>query len=139
MRSVGLDTSVVLRLLTESPKEQAHLAMEKVEMAFNMKKRIFVSDLVVSEVYFGLQHHYDVPKSEAKKALIQLLESTKINPAKNGKALLALKEDQKTGGAGFVDRMIALQNLDTTHETLTFDKKMSNVNGCIHISKYEGK
>jgi predicted nucleic-acid-binding protein len=139
MRSVGLDTSVVLRLLTEDPKDQANLAKKKLDVAFKSKKTVFISDLVISEVYFGLQHHYGVPKSAAKKALIQLLESKKVNPEKNGKALLALKEDEKSGGAGLVDRMIVLQNLDSTHETLTFDKKMAKVSGCIHVSKYEGK
>ena len=137
MRSVGLDTSVVLRLLTGAPKDQADLAKEKVDLAFKSKKTIFISDLVVSEAYFGLQHHYDVPKLEAKVALIQLLESKKVKPQKNGKALQALKDDEKSGGAGLVDRMIVLQNLDFTHETLTFDKKMAKVSGCIHISKYE--
>jgi len=138
MRTVGLDTSVVLRLLTEEPKDQADLAKRKVDMAFESRKTVFVSDLVVSEVYFGLQHHYGVPKVVAKKALIQLLESKKVNPEKNGKALLALKEEEKAGGAGLVDRMIVLQNLDHTHETLTFDHKMSKISGCLHISTYEG-
>ena len=139
MRSVGLDTSVVLRLLIQDPTDQADLAKEKVDLAFKLKRRVFVSDLVVSEVYYGLQHHYDVPKAEAKQTLIRLLDSKKINPEKNGKALLALKDDEKSGGAGLVDRMIALQNLDSTHETLTFDKKMSKVTGCILVNKYEVK
>ena len=137
MSSVGLDTSVVLRLLTGSPKDQADLAKEKLDLAFKAKRSVFVSDLVVSEVYFGLQHHYEVPKKEAKQALIQLLDSTKVKPEKNGKALLALKDEENLGGAGLVDRMIILQNLDYTHETLTFDKKMTKITGCIHISKFE--
>lgn len=137
MRSVGLDSSVVLRLLTGAPHDQAELAKEKVDMAFQAKRTVFVSDLVISEVYFGLQHHYEVPKAEANIALIQFLESKKVKPQKNGKALQALKDDQKSGGAGVVDRMIILQNLDSTHETLTFDKKMAKISGCIHISNFE--
>lgn len=117
--------------------EQAVLAKETIDLAFESKMHVFVSDLVVAEVYFGLQHHYKVPKSKAKEVLIKLLDSKKVYPEKNGKSLIALKDDQKSGGAGLVDRMIVLQNLDTTHETLTFDKKMAKIKGCIHIGKYK--
>jgi len=54
---VGLDTSVVLRLLTGEPELQARRALAELDALASSGAVPLVSDLVVSEVYFALQYH----------------------------------------------------------------------------------
>ena len=72
--SIGLDTSVVLRLLTGVPLGQAEAARR---MLAASRDTIFVSDLVVSESYFALRHHYEVPHANAARALAVRSQSKK--------------------------------------------------------------
>lgn len=59
---VGLDSSVVLRLLIGEPVELAEVAQAFLDELFELGKKAVISDLVVSEVYFALQYHYQVPQ-----------------------------------------------------------------------------
>jgi predicted nucleic acid-binding protein len=59
--SVALDTSVILRLLTGEPEALAGRALVEVQELPRGGEALVVSDLVVSEVYFALQYHYDMP------------------------------------------------------------------------------
>ena len=102
----GLDTSVVLRLLTGEPKELALQAIRRVAELLGKGERCFIGDLVVAEAYYALQFHYEMPKSEALAALLRLGgdddgirfsgEAGKILPTPN----LA------QANPGFVDRLI---------------------------------
>ena len=73
--SAGLDTSFVLRLLVGEPVEQAEAALATLGELTAKGVRALVSDLVISETYFALQHHYGVPKAKAHEALRDLLLS----------------------------------------------------------------
>jgi predicted nucleic acid-binding protein len=61
-QAVGLETSVVLRILTGDHEEQARATHELIRTSIHQGKRIVVSDLVVSEAYFALVAHYGVSK-----------------------------------------------------------------------------
>ena len=89
--NIGLDTSVVLRLLIGEPEHQARSALHHLEEARRAHKQIFVSDLVMSESYFALQHHYGVPKQTALRALRELLGSHDIIVTAQGCALEVLQ------------------------------------------------
>jgi hypothetical protein len=52
---LGLDTSIVLRLLLGSPQNQAEAALALVKENFARGVKVVVSALVVSEAYFALQ------------------------------------------------------------------------------------
>jgi predicted nucleic acid-binding protein len=78
---VGLDTSVLLRLLLAVPADQAATALTFVKEARLTGKRVLVSDLVVSEAYFALHHHYGVPKREAVAQLLEILRSGLVEPS----------------------------------------------------------
>ena len=72
--SIGLDTSVVLRLLTGVPAKHADAART---MLTASRETICISDLVVSETYFALRHHYAVPHADAAHAMAALLDEFK--------------------------------------------------------------
>lgn len=118
---VGFDTSVVLRLLIGEPVIQATKALAMLDNLRATGKKGVVSDLVVTEVYFALQHHYKVPKQLALEKLREFLESPEVDPT--GQALLILAQPN-LGKAkpGFVDRLIHAQYLQTASGMVTFEK-----------------
>src|SRR5690606_5431018 len=76
---VGLDTSVVLRLLTGEPENQSRTAVVALDEIVTRGGKAAVSDLVVSETYYALQYHYGVPKAEALETLKAFLLSDEIH------------------------------------------------------------
>ena len=77
-KRIGADTSFILRLLIGEPIAQAEAA----EIEFNRRsakgETLAVSDLVVAETYFALQHHYEVPKQEALDTLKEFLNAPEV-------------------------------------------------------------
>ena len=67
--SLGLDTSVLLRLLTGEPAREASLARARLERAYAARERVVVTDLVLAEAYFALHYHYGIAKEEARSHL----------------------------------------------------------------------
>ncbi len=122
MKAVGLDTSVVLRLLTGEPKSQASAALELVQTTHDQGMDVCVSDLVVTEVLFALQHHYDVPLTEAVETLAGFLRSPMITPIGHA---LSILEEYAGGKPGIMDRMIRMDYLDHAHQILTFDRSFA--------------
>lgn len=125
----GLDTSVVVRLLTGEPRAQAVRAREELDTATKSGAGpLLVSDVVVGEAYFALLHHYAVPHGEAIAALLALLSDSRV--LSNGTALEVLGE--MAGGAtrpGVMDRLIARSYDHQGAGTLTFDRDASRLAG----------
>ena len=69
----GLDTSVVLRLLLGQPADQAARAVAFLDELSRGGHHAVVSDLVVAEAYFALQHHYggvEAGRSDGSAAVV---------------------------------------------------------------------
>lgn len=120
---VGLDTSVLLRLLVGQPADKAQRAVRFLEALSRRGDRAVVCDLVVAEAYFALHYHYRVPKSAALGALRKMFEDGEIESS--GVAADVLE----SGGAnlasakpGFVDRMIQANYLSSDGSMATFEK-----------------
>ncbi|MFH2092333.1 MAG: hypothetical protein ABIJ31_08210 [Pseudomonadota bacterium] len=122
MKKVGIDTCIVLRLLVGEPADQAQTSLLFLEKCYLSGTIVYVSDLIVAEVYHALCHHYNVPFREAAEKIKDFLDSPMITVS--GHAFTVLKEYQGTG-PGFVDRLIRKDFLDHADEILTFDKKFS--------------
>jgi predicted nucleic acid-binding protein len=118
----GLDTSFLIRLLTDDPPEQAAKAREWLERCLQRGDRPKVTDMVIVEAYFALQTHYSVPKAEALQALQQLLESGDVEPV--GFALGVLQKTPNLASAkpGFVDRLIHAEFRSHGCQLPTFEK-----------------
>lgn len=129
--SVGLDTSVVLRLLTGEPAVEARVARARIERAHAAAEPVIVTDLVLAEAYFALHHHYGIAKEEARSHLRRMAGSgvvTVVPP----EAVAAL--DPSTG-AGLADRLIHARHRSVGAITLTFDKKMSALEGAVRVGR----
>ena len=121
--NIGLDTTVILRLLTGEPEKQFEKAKRFLEEQLTNNKKLFVSDLVVAEACFALHYHYKVPKAEAIARLDSLLSSGMIHPTPGSVCQKVMKE-RLNHQAGFVDQMIHEQYGVVTEHTASFDKLM---------------
>jgi len=124
MKNVALDTCVVLRLLVGEPVPQAQQAYEYLEECYLTGVTVYVTDLVVAETYHGLCHHYQVPTGEATENLTEFLSSPMITPGGHSLTVLSKYEDT---GAGFMDRLIRAEALDSAQGIITFDKKFAKL------------
>lgn len=119
---------MVLRLLTGEPEAQARRALEEFEKAIRGGGELLVSDLVVSEVYFALQHHYGVPKAEALALLGTFLGESGVHPLGAAAAVLS-EPNLATAKPGFVDRLIHAEYRQAAKEILTFEKAAGRLPG----------
>ena len=101
--TLGLDTSVVVRLLIGQPAEQAEAARHLVDD--QPRGTCAISDIVVGEAYFALRHHYLVPHARAVGALSALLADPRLRSTGVARHVLA-RMSGKESGAGLIDRLI---------------------------------
>jgi predicted nucleic acid-binding protein len=118
---VGLDTSVVLRLLLGQPADQSQRAVAFLEEAVRHGDQAVVSDLVVAETYFALQYHYGVPKKEALAALRRMFADGEIESQGVAAEILAA-EGLASAKPGFVDRLIQGAYVVSGGSMATFEK-----------------
>ena len=126
--NAGLDTSVVLRLLTGEPESQARCALAELEALARSGATTLVSDLVISEVYFALQYHYGVPKDEALALLARFLDESNVKSIGAAAKVLAVS-NLATAKPGFVDRLIHAEYTNSAEEVLTFEKAAARLPG----------
>jgi len=119
--SVGLDTSVILRLLIGEPAAQTSAAVAFLDEAQRRGERAVVSDLVISEAYFALQFHYGVSKADALASLASLLSTGEIVATGHASEVLA-QRGLATAKPGFVDRLIHAEYAATDCTMATFEK-----------------
>lgn len=130
--TAGLDTSVVLRLLTGAPEDQAVAALEWLRTQQSAGVAVSVSDLVVCETYFALQYHFRVPKAEALARLAAFLASGDVQ-ADGVAAAVLTAPGLATANPGFVDRIIHSQYLRNGAETMaTFERASARLQG-VHV------
>lgn len=118
---VGLDTSVVLRLLVGQPVDQARRAVEFLDELARNGDKASVADLVVAEAYFALTHHYGVPKQRALAALREMFADGEIESPGIAADVLAT-EGLATAKPGFVDRLIHGGYVANGGSMATFEK-----------------
>lgn len=122
----GLDTSVVLRLLTGQPQEPAERALERYQSGIAAGDSFYVSDIVASETYYAIQHHYGNTKDEALTALKNFSAGEGISFSRNFAAAINTPNIHKAN-PGFVDRMLAAGYRDQGQITLSCEKSFSRL------------
>ena len=102
-------------------KGQAAAAVRELDQRSARGKAVAVSDLVVAEAYFALQHHYQVPKQEALDTLRDFLAAPEIAALGVAQNVLA-EANLARANPGFVDRLIHAVYLASTTGMLSFEK-----------------
>ena len=126
--NAGLDTSVVLRLLTGTPEDLAQRALAEVQQRVAQGGALLVSDLVVTEAYFALQHHYGMPKAEALALLAGFLRERGVK-AMGAAATVLATPGLATANPGLIDRLIHAEYHGHVGEMLTFEKAAGRLPG----------
>lgn len=124
---IGLDTSVVLRLLIGEPATESAAAQDLLAEAATANGRCLLHDLVVAESWHALRAHYKVPDVEAARALLLLVDDPVI--ITSAAARQALSATVSTGGVGFMDRLIHAACEGQGYTFTTFDRKASKLPG----------
>jgi predicted nucleic acid-binding protein len=119
--NVGLDTSVVLRLLIGKPPAQTAVAVAFLDDLQRRGDCAVVSDLVISEAYFALQFHFKVTKAEALSSLVLLLSTGEIAATGQSGKVLA-QAGVASAKPGFVDRLIHAHYTAAGGTMATFEK-----------------
>ncbi len=123
--SYGIDTSVLVRLLTSEPFAGFRYCVESLEHLINEEgANVFASNQVIGEAYVAVQHHYRVSETDARQALINVFNSGLVQPLNGWQALQAI---EISGSPGLFDRLIADGYAQVGCETLTLDRKMADL------------
>ena len=123
----GLDTSIVVRLLTGDPAPLAHEAMAYVAERRRAGDVTLVSDWVLAETYHALQHHYGAPKGEVLDALRRFLASPGIEGTGEVPRVLETP-GLESAKPGFIDRVIHRDYLSAgAQEMATFEKASASL------------
>lgn len=127
---VGLDTSVLVRVLTGEPRDLALVALGYLLERKQVGDRVLVSDWVVAEAYYALQQHYGASKKDTLDALANFLASPGIEATGDAAAVLTTP-DLESSKPGFIDRVIYRNYLRSgAEEMATFERaaaKLSQV------------
>ena len=122
IRRYGIDTSVLVRLLTGDPEKDFQYCVSRLRTLIDEQGgEIFASNQVVGEAYVAVRHHYGVSKAAARAALLDVLRSGLVSPV-NGRSVIEALET--SSGAGLLDRLIADDYSRAGMEVLTLDRKM---------------
>lgn len=125
-RGVGVDTCVVLRLLTGVPEAQFVRARGFFEECQRAGEPVLISDLVVTEVYHALLYYYDVPRRRALDTLRDFLRSPGVRCTGHARDVV---ENDPGSGVGLVDRLIRADLLEHADRLVTFDKEFCRLDG----------
>ncbi len=128
----GLDTSVVVRIISGLPEDAAKRVGERIASEIASGELFSVSPLVLSEAYFALQHHYDFTKDEALRSLRALAQTDGIRVSKSIKALLD-QPNLARANPGFVDRMIVGEYANNGSDTYSCEKSFRRLQGTVVV------
>ena len=128
----GLDTSVVVRIISGLPEGAAEKVGERIAADIAGGDAFTVSALVLSEAYFALQHHYAFTKEEALQSLLAFSRTDGIQMPESIKAILE-STNLARANPGFVDRMIVSDYATTGNDTYSCEKSFRRLDGTVVI------
>lgn len=129
-RRIGIDTSVLVRLVTGLPPEDYSSCVERLAAMTESDVELFASNQVIEEAYVALQHHYGTTREDAKSALRAALTSGLVAPLNGSAVLEALAA---SSGPGLFDRLIVDDYARSGLTTLTLDREMSSLSGAKRV------
>jgi len=117
-----IDTSIVVRYLTNDPPAMAEMAAAVIDS----EERLVLSEIVLLESAYVLTSVYGVPRAEVVEALQALVQRSNVVMANLAKAraLAALDLCRDSGRHSFADALLWAQALDAHADRIySFDRK----------------
>jgi len=124
----GVDSSVLMRLLTGTPQTPFEQAIAHVAETDTLDQCLLVSNLVVAEAYFACQHHYAMPKQDVLNGLCALL-SKPVFAVEPGLIPLLGQVGLARAKPGFIDRLIHLEYSKAGTGLVSFEKSAAKLPG----------
>ncbi len=119
---MGLDTSVVVRVLAGEPEGLALAALRFLQERQRAGDRVLISDLVLAETYHAFQHHYGASKKDTLAALRAFLATPGVEGTGEAPRVL-VAPGLESAKPGFVDRVIHRDYLRSGAEQVaTFER-----------------
>ena len=124
-RRFGIDTSVLVRLITRDPEDEFARCVEALRaLVEDQGDEVFASNQVIGETYVAVQHHYGVSRDDARASLLDALRCGLVAPL-NGLSVIEALE--ASGGPSLFDRLIANDYSRVGLDTLTIDRRMASL------------
>ena len=120
----GIDTSVLVRLLTGVPADAFSYCAKELERLAKGGAEVYASNQVIGEAYVAVQHHYGVSKADARVGLLDVLRSGLVSPLNGRPVIDALSASDQPG---LFDRLIANDYDRAGLEVLTLDARMAGL------------
>ena len=122
----GVDTSVLVCLLTGRPEGLAIAAREFLAEMETARAPVCVSNLVVAEAYFACQYHYGIPKGDVLGGLYELLVQPTFEVHEDLLQLLSQPE-LETAKPGFLDHLIHAEYARLGLPLVSFEKAAAHL------------
>ena len=130
----GLDTSALLRIVTSDPPSLAVKVARAIQLIVEDGGILHVSDLVVQEAYFALQHHYGSTKENAIADLLAISNAEGFHFSSGAKAVLSEPHAARMA-PGLVDRMIVADYDAKGFHTLSCEKSFRRLPSALVITE----
>lgn len=130
---IGLDTNVLIRLLTRDDEGQAEKARALLDEHAEEDGALFVSDIVLAELVWTLDRTYKLGKVEISNAIKALANNATLGF--ESREVLRQAQDLFSGSkAGFADCLIVAKATAAGCTSLvTFDKSMQALQGALAL------
>lgn len=124
----GLDTNVLVRLITQDNPDQASAVLSLLEDAETRDERFFVSTIVVCELAWTLRSRpYQFRRAAIAEALTTVLE-TRLFEIQDRELIQQTIAQYQRGRADFSDFLIGAEHQRAgCSDTVTFDSELAKV------------
>ena len=119
--TIGIDTSVVIRLVTGQPPDTHAYCLERLNQLVNEGIVVIASNQMIREAFATIQFRYGMARSDARAGLLRALTGGLVAPQNGPDVLVA------SGRPGLFDRLIAQGYDQTGLDTLTLDRAMARL------------
>ncbi len=130
---IGLDTNVLVRFLVEDDREQAARARALVQQTIARGEPLFVSDVVLCELYWVLDRAYGMSRDQIAPALRALLAAKHLS-FRNGDLIGRAVAAYQDGRGRFADYVIRELSIDAGCDSVaTFDRALHKEKGFVRL------
>ncbi len=131
---IGVDTNILVRLLTADDRRQTEHAVRFIKEHCSASFPGFVNSVVVTELVWVLDNLYDYGRSDIARAVDTLLASRDLAIESAEQVRSALRSF-KTSNCDFTDALIGEINRARGCEaTATFDRKAARLDGFVRVA-----
>jgi predicted nucleic-acid-binding protein len=126
---IGLDTSILVRYITQDDSIQSPQARKIMEQQLTEENPGFISIVTTVELVWVLENAYKFSAREIAVAVERVLQ-TDVLVVQNGQEVFSAVAKLKEGQGSFTDALIvALGSWANCSRTLTFDRKALRIPG----------